>query len=129
MSIQRILLLLLPLSILHAQPKEMRVANGSASCKKDGSSLTVHASDCAILDWKSFSISKGETTKFVLPSDQSKALNRVVGSSKSLLMGKLVSNGTLYLINQNGILIGPNAVIDTKSALFSTLDLSNNDFL
>jgi len=42
----------------------------------------------------------------VQQSSQSAVLNRVVGSSRSEILGSLLSNGQVYLINPNGIMFG-----------------------
>ncbi len=56
-------------------------------------------------------------------------LNRVTGGNPSAIYGNLQSNGTLYLVNPSGIVVGPSGRIDTASFLASTLDVSNQQFL
>ncbi|MEM9446348.1 MAG: filamentous hemagglutinin N-terminal domain-containing protein, partial [Verrucomicrobiota bacterium] len=55
--------------------------------------------------------------------------NRVVTGAPSELLGTLNSNGQVYLINPNGILVGSNATIDTGGFVASTLDVSNEQFM
>ncbi|MEI6215622.1 MAG: filamentous hemagglutinin N-terminal domain-containing protein, partial [Desulfuromonadales bacterium] len=43
--------------------------------------------------------------------------------------GALQSNGKVLLINQNGILFGPNSRIEVNGLIASTLDITNQDFL
>ena len=43
--------------------------------------------------------------------------------------GALFSNGNVYLINPNGVFIGPNGRIETAGFAASTLDVLNEDFL
>ena len=38
-------------------------------------------------------------------------------------------NGQIYLINPNGIVVGPNGVINTQGFVGSTLDITNEEFL
>ncbi|NLT72033.1 MAG: filamentous hemagglutinin N-terminal domain-containing protein, partial [Verrucomicrobiaceae bacterium] len=83
----------------------------------------------AILHWQDFSIAAGETTRFVQPSATSAALNRVLGGNPSAIYGTLSSNGQIFLINPNGILVGPSGVVDTGGFLASTLDISDENFL
>jgi hypothetical protein len=47
----------------------------------------------------------------------------------SQIYGTLESNGQVFLINPNGILIGPDAVINTSAFVASLLDADNTEFL
>ena len=48
----------------HANPSAPIVNNGSASFHTQGKTLTVTNTPGAIINWQSFSISAGETTRF-----------------------------------------------------------------
>ncbi|TAN53530.1 MAG: filamentous hemagglutinin N-terminal domain-containing protein, partial [Methylococcaceae bacterium] len=91
--------------------------------------LNVTNSPNAIINWRDFSVGRNEVTRFIQQSADSAVLNRVVGSDPSAIMGQLLSNGRVYLINPNGIIFGQHAVVDTAGFLASTLDISDNDFL
>ncbi|NGX32017.1 MAG: Heme/hemopexin-binding protein [Candidatus Anoxychlamydiales bacterium] len=84
-----------------------------------------------IIDWKDFNISAQETVRFNQPSKDSAVLNRITGNNTSFLLGNLESNGSLFLLNQNGIIIGQDAHIKADSFFASTLKLldfnSKND--
>lgn len=86
-------------------------------------------SDKAIINWGDFSIGLDEATQFLQPGSTAAVLNRVTGGNASALEGLLQANGRVFLINPNGILVGPNARIDTAGFLASTLDLSDENFL
>lgn len=93
--------------------------------------LLIHqTSDTAIVEWKDFTISVDETARFSQPSQSSTILSRVIVRQPSEIYGTLQSNGMVYLINQNGILIGPSGKIDTSGGfLASTLNLVDAEFL
>src|SRR5690606_12276485 len=55
--------------------------------------------------------------------------NRVLGGNRSAIHGTLSSNGQIFLINPNGILVGPSGVVNTGGFLASTLDISDENFL
>jgi len=112
-----------------ANPNGAQVVSGQAALQTHGNQLTVTNSANAIINWRGFSIGAGETTRFVQPSAASAVLNRVVGSDVSQLLGQLQSNGQVFLINPNGIVIGASARIDTNSFVASTLDIADADFL
>lgn len=53
----------------------------------------------------------------------------MVGRDISSIQGQLLSNGRVFLINPAGIVIGPNAMIDTAGFVGSTLNMKDADFL
>ena len=83
----------------------------------------------AIINWNQFNIGLGETVRFLQPSQQAAILNRVTGLDPSVIQGMLQANGRVFLLNPNGILFGPNSVVDVGSFTASTLKMSNEDFL
>jgi filamentous hemagglutinin family protein len=121
----------LGISQLRANPSGGTVVAGSATIgSAAGNALqVVQASNRAIIDWNSFSIGSGEATTFVQPSATSAMLNRVTGSNPSTLLGSLNANGQVFLINQNGIVVGQGATINAGSFAASTLDISNASFM
>jgi filamentous hemagglutinin family protein len=113
-----------------ANPTGGAVVAGSATIGAAGSTLTINqSSHNAIINWRQFSIASGELTKFLVPNSSSATLNRVLGGNPSAIYGNLQSNGIVYLVNPNGIVVGPSGQIDTASFLASTLDVSNGQFL
>ncbi len=57
------------------------------------------------------------------------ALNRVIGTDPSVILGHLQSNGRIFLLNPNGILFGAGAQIDVGGLLATTLQIRNDDFM
>ena len=102
-------------SLLFSLPQQGTVVAGDAQMLQENKQLEITTSDRAIIDWRSFSIDVGETTRFRQPSASSAVLNRVTGSDTSQLMGQLQANGKVYLINPHGLIIGKDAVIDTAA--------------
>jgi len=115
---------------LQANPTGGQVTAGSATVSSGPGILTVNQqSNTAIINWQSFSIGAGELTKFVQPSAGSAVLNRVLGGQTSLIDGTLSANGQVYLLNANGIVVGPGGVITTGAFTASTRDVADADFL
>ena len=109
-------------------PTDPTVIAGSASFGSTGSVLEIQNSPGTIIDWRDFSIDQDEITRFVQESSNSAILNRVTGGNLSQILGQLQSNGRVFLINPNGLVIGENAEIDTAGFVASTLDIDNQDF-
>ncbi len=116
---------------ISANPQNPEVRSGVAEFNFDnpGELIIDQLSDRAIINWESFSIEAGELTRFVQPGSGSAALNRVFSGAPSAIHGALQANGQIFLINPNGILVGPTGVIDTAGFLGSTLDVSDAEFL
>ncbi len=116
---------------LLAKPNGGEVISGHATIiQQDDQTLHVQTDqEKTIIQWKDFSIQKGEQAHFLQPNSSSATLNRVVGVNPSEILGQLHSNGHLYLLNPNGILIGEGAFIDTGAFIASTFNVHDSGFL
>ncbi|MES2344450.1 MAG: filamentous hemagglutinin N-terminal domain-containing protein [Chlamydiota bacterium] len=92
-------------------PQNPTVVSGEATFGAGTNALDIIASDHAIIEWEAFSIGQGEKTNFMLPSSDSAVLNRVTSHLPSSLEGLLNSNGKVYLINPNGVLVTESGII------------------
>lgn len=108
---------------LYALPQGAEVTHGSAHFQQALGKLTIENSHRAVINWQDFSIGAGEITEFIQSGANSAVLNKVIGDNVSQIYGTLRSNGSVYLINPNGILVGQSGVIDVHSFVASTLDL------
>ena len=100
----------------HSNPQGGQVVGGSASISTQGSTTTItQSTDRAVINWNTFNINAGETTRFIQPNSGSVALNRVTGGlGPSTIYGTLTANGQVWIINPAGILIGSGAVVNTE---------------
>lgn len=111
-------------------PSGGKVTQGSAIINTTGTTTTIEqSSNKAVINWNSFSINPNETTQFIQPSSKSFTLNRVIGGNASHILGNLKANGTIYIINQNGILFGKNAVVNVGGLVASTSNISDKQFM
>ncbi len=114
----------------YANPTGAEVINGQVTfAQPDANTLNITNSNGAVINWQQFSIQQNEITRFIQDSANSAVLNRIVGQDPSALLGQLLSNGRVFLINPNGIVFGPNSVIDTAGLIASTLDMTDEDFI
>ena len=76
-----------------------------------------------VINWKEFNIAKNETVAF----DANDYLNLINDTKMSEIWGKLTggSDGSIYLINPNGILFGKGAIVDVGTLYASTREISN----
>ena len=94
-----------------ANPQGLSVQSGNASVTVNGNQYNITASHNAFLNWQSFNIATGETTRFIQPSASSVVWNRINDANPSQIYGNLTANGIVVLMNQNGFYFGPNSFV------------------
>ncbi|HWI35777.1 MAG TPA: filamentous hemagglutinin N-terminal domain-containing protein [Burkholderiales bacterium] len=92
-----------------------------------GSSMQVtQTSQRALIDWTSFNIGAGNSVSFTQPAATSVAVNRVGASAgQSTIDGMLSANGHVAILNPNGVLFGPTAIVNVGGLIASTGNLSD----
>ena len=91
----------------------------------------------AILTWSSFNVGSNTTLYFNQSGGNQTngsnnnwiALNRVIDPSgvPSQIFGQIKAEGTVYILNHNGILFGAGSQVNTQSLIASSLDLFSSD--
>ncbi|WP_250535944.1 filamentous hemagglutinin N-terminal domain-containing protein [Caballeronia sp. AZ10_KS36] len=125
--------LLLCVSLAHASPPMLptggHFVSGSGAIAGGGQSLTINqASSRGIVEWCEFSIGSGRTVTF--HNGSGATLNRVTGGDASVILGRLSATGSVYLINPQGVIIGPGGVVTTGGRFVaSTLNVDNRAFM
>ncbi len=77
----------------------------------------------ATIDWQSFNVGARAAVVFDTPGASAITLNRIGQADPSVINGVLRSNGQVYLINQNGVLFGNGARVDTAGLIASALSI------
>jgi filamentous hemagglutinin family protein len=115
-------------SVALAAPIGGQLVTGTGNIAQSGSTTVItQASQNLSLSWQSFNIGKQETVTFVQPSVSAIAVNRILDTNGSHILGQLNANGQVYLINPNGILFGPGAQVNVGGLVASTLDLNSTN--
>lgn len=124
--------LCLPVSALAggpALPQGGQFSAGAGSISRGGGQVTVNQTSArGIIDWKSFSIGTGKTV--AINNGSGATLNVVTGSAPSSINGTLTATGSAYLVNPQGVVVGPSGVISTGGAFAaSTRPADRTQFL
>ncbi|HTT83936.1 MAG TPA: filamentous hemagglutinin family protein [Rhizomicrobium sp.] len=100
---------------------------------KSGNNVTVtikQTQQRAILSWDSFNVGQNTTVNFEqtfkgIAETSWIALNRIVGDSTSPaeILGSIKAQGTVLIIDQNGILFGGASQVNVNALIASTLDV------
>ncbi|MGU3493618.1 beta strand repeat-containing protein [Xanthobacteraceae bacterium A53D] len=112
-----------------ALPTAGTIASGTATISApNANSLVINqTSRTAIINWGGFSIGQGNSVRF--ENGSGATLNRVTGFSRSQIDGALSATGSVYLVNPNGITVGPSGTVTTGgSFVASTHDITDAAF-
>lgn len=77
--------------------------------------------------WDSFNIGSDSSVEFVQPNNESVAVNLIDQQSPSTILGNLKANGSVYLINPNGIIFGENSKVDVRGLVAAAMELNGFD--
>ncbi|MDR5857714.1 filamentous hemagglutinin N-terminal domain-containing protein [Caballeronia sp. LZ062] len=102
---------------------------GAGAISSAGSRMTVtQTTSRGVIDWCDFSI--GRNNSVVVQNGTGATLSRVTGAQQSVLSGSLSATGSFYLINPQGVVIGPGGVVTTGGRFVaSALDVGNSAFM
>lgn len=93
----------------------------------NGNTLTFTTPDKAVLTWQAFgsgtdTIGVNDALNYVLPSKNASVLNIVAGAASTTIDGSITSNGNVFVLNPNGVVVGGGARIETNRLVLSTSD-------
>jgi filamentous hemagglutinin family protein len=101
---------------------------GTIAGTSNGLVITQPGSTRGVIDWNSFSIGGNNSVTF--NNGNGATLNRVTGGSPSAILGRLSATGSLYIINPQGVVVGPSGTVTTGGRFVaSTLDASDSAFM
>ncbi|WGS43508.1 filamentous hemagglutinin N-terminal domain-containing protein [Burkholderia sp. JSH-S8] len=125
-------LLGLAASSAFALPTGGEIAAGKAdiATSTDGKTMSINQhTDKLVTNWQDFSVGGGERVSFHQLSNQSIALNRVIGTNGSQIHGQIDANGKVFVVNPNGVVFGAGAQVNVGGLVASTKNISDRDFL
>ncbi|WP_420994765.1 filamentous hemagglutinin N-terminal domain-containing protein [Cupriavidus sp. 30B13] len=120
------------LATAHALPAGQSIAYGSGNVLvyNGGKNMSVNQStDKMIINWDTFDIGGGESVTFNQLNNTSVALNRVVTSAGSNILGNLNANGRVFVVNPTGVVFGSSAQVNVGGLVASTQNISDADFV
>lgn len=106
------------------------VQNATVTQVRDNELLVNQSDDHAIIDWESFDIGADAHTRFDQQGNAAwSVLNRIHDEDPSQIYGSLTADGTVYLINPNGMLFNEGSTVNVHSLVASSLNMDQDDFL
>jgi len=114
----------------NALPTGGKISAGAGSISSTGGGMTItQGSQNLAVNWNTFNIGKDASVTFNQPNSSAIALNRVLGTDGSQILGQLKANGQVWVLNPNGVLFGSGAQVNVGGLVASTLNISDADFL
>jgi filamentous hemagglutinin family protein len=87
----------------HAGPTGGQVTAGSGNISQSANTTTVNQSSQNLsLNWQTFNVASQEAVNFVQPNSAAVAVNRILDTNGSVILGHLNANGQVYLITPTG---------------------------
>lgn len=119
----------LPASMAGANPDGGDVVHGSAEFIFGDDYLRILTGELTIIDWLNFNIDAGYTVEFLMPGLTSRVLNRINSGVPTEIMGNLLSNGQVFIVNPSGVIFGQGSVVNVGALYAAAGNLSNTDFI
>jgi filamentous hemagglutinin family protein len=112
-----------------ALPQDGVVKQGQVAIQNPQAGLMEikQGSQTAAVDWRSFSVDKGETVNILQPNAQAVLINRVIGYDPTRILGQINANGRVVLSNPRGVYFAAGSQVDVGSLVATTLSLSDAD--
>lgn len=118
-----------PASMAMAEPDGGDVVHGSAEFIFGDDYLRILTGELTIIDWLNFNIDAGYTVEFLMPGLTSRVLNRINSGVPTEIMGNLLSNGQVFIVNPSGVIFGQGSVVNVGALYAAAGNLSNTDFI
>ncbi|MFO7855407.1 MAG: filamentous hemagglutinin N-terminal domain-containing protein, partial [Paracoccaceae bacterium] len=113
-----------------AEPRGGAVVAGEAAIETRGGTTTIRQGGRrVVIDWESFDIDADEAVRFVQPSRDAVALNRVLDGLPTHIRGRLLANGNVWLVNPSGVYFHAGSVVDVGGLIATTADIGNDRFM
>ncbi|MGV2288582.1 filamentous hemagglutinin N-terminal domain-containing protein [Trinickia sp. YCB016] len=105
------------------------IADGTGNISKDGTTTTVtQSTNKLIINWDNMDVARNETLNFKQRSSTAAVLNRVNSLDPTTILGSLNANGRVFIVNPNGVVVGPSGRINVGALFASSLNISDEDF-
>lgn len=116
--------------LVWASPQNGIVLSGEVDIDQSSLGTTItQQSQQAWIDWEAFNIGVDEWVNINQLIENGLTVNRVTGDDASAVFGQLQSNGTVYLVNPNGVLFSETSRVDVGRLFVSDHWLSTDGTL
>lgn len=108
-------------------PSAVWASMGGATREVVGNTMNINQlSDRVILNWDRFNVSADSTVNFRQKTTDI-ALNKIHDQNPSEILGTVNADGTIYLVNTNGIVFGEGSQVNARGLVASTMNVGFED--
>jgi filamentous hemagglutinin family protein len=111
-----------------AEPDGGDVTEGEAEIDY-GDWTRVITGEITVIEWLSFQIAAGETVEFIMPSETSRVLNLINSGVPTEIMGTILGNGQVFLVNPSGVIFGQGAVVNVGALYAAAGNITTENFV
>lgn len=105
------------------------IVAGDGSISVDGNTMIIDQTTAKVLlEWASFDIGRDATVHFQQEQNAT-AVNVIEGAAPSRIFGRMIADGQVYLLNENGVLFGEGAQVDVRGMIAAAARLNGYDDL
>lgn len=115
--------------VAYAGPTGEQVIRGNVTFERVGNRTIVRASNGSIISYLNFNIAHDEIVRFIQPNQLARVLNRINSNEPTIISGKLLANGQVYLVNPAGVVFGQGSVVDVGGLYAAAGQLSDKRFI
>ncbi|MDI9349218.1 MAG: filamentous hemagglutinin N-terminal domain-containing protein [Candidatus Symbiobacter sp.] len=117
-----------PSQPVSAAPTGGVVTQGVGNISTEGATTNItQTTPRAVINWQKFEVAGHESVRFMVPENGA-TLNEITAGATHIL-GQVTSNGTLYFVNQNGFVFGPNSSVTAKNLVVASQSFDNAKFM
>jgi len=110
------------------EPEGGDVTEGEAEIDY-GDWTRVITGEITVIEWLSFQIAAGETVEFIMPSETSRVLNLINSGVPTEIMGTILGNGQVFLVNPSGVIFGQGAVVNVGALYAAAGNITTENFV
>ncbi|MDI9347984.1 MAG: filamentous hemagglutinin N-terminal domain-containing protein, partial [Methylacidiphilales bacterium] len=117
------------LASINAAPQLQSIVEGSTTIQQTSSNTIINqTSNQTIINWNSFNINNNESVTFNQPSASAIAINQILDSNPSQILGSITANGRIILLNPQGFYFGANSSVSANTFIVAATDISNTNY-
>ncbi len=105
------------------------VAGGASIAEAPGATTVTQSTSRAAINWQSFNVGSRATVLFQQPSSQAVTLNRVVAPDPSTIAGRITANGSIVLVNPDGVVFANGSEVNAAGLVVSAPGITNQNFM
>ncbi|MDA8050113.1 MAG: filamentous hemagglutinin N-terminal domain-containing protein [Rhodospirillales bacterium] len=105
------------------------VAGAARIGQAPGQTTITQATPRAAINWQGFDVGSRATVTFNQPSAQAVTLNRVLAPDPSTIAGRITANGSIVLVNPDGVMFAHGSEVNTAGLVVSAAGITNRNFM